>query len=1016
MHCPACGADSADGKRFCADCGAALPVRCPQCHAESPPDKSFCADCGAALGVAAARQGKAPSTPPDTERLVQVATESSEPPAGERKTVTALFADIKSSMELIEDLDPEQARAIVDPALHLMIDAVRHYDGYVAQSTGDGIFALFGAPLAHEDHPQRALYAALRIQAELKRYSDRIRADGHVPIQGRVGVNGGDVVVRSIQIGDAHTEYVPIGHSISLAARMQALAPIGSIATTETVRRLGEGYFVFKDLGPTRVKGVSEPIHVFEVTGIGPLRTRLQRSVGRGLTKFVGREREMAALATAAAQARTGHGQIVAAMAEAGTGKSRLFFEFIATARTGWLVLETLSVSHGKASPDLPLIDLLHGYFGIEASDDSRKRREKVAGKIAILDRALEDALPYLFDLLAISDDDDALAQLDESLRRRRTHEAIKRLLLRESLDQPVMLVFEDLHWIDTQTQAFLNLLADSIGTARLLLLVNYRPGYTHPWSGKTYYTQVPLDPLERVSAQEMLTALLGRDDDLAALQRLIIEKTEGTPFFMEEMVQMLFDDGTLARDGAVKLTRPLDALKIPTTVQAILAARIDRLPPEAKALLQLLAVIGREFPLSLVRELAALSDDSLDRLLDHLQLGEFIYEQPAVGGTQYTFKHALTQDVAYQSVLMERRKALHERIGATIERMYAGSIDDHLNELAHHYGRSGNVDAGMKYLTHAGKQKMDEARRAGATDVTVATIPTARPAPGTSTSNEPVASIDSVAAIWRYPVKSMAGEEVSAAQVTAKGLLGDRVYAWVETASNRAAAVRTWATTLLNYHPRFVTEPEDGAPAPALQIRLPSGELLSTADPGIERHFSALLGRNLTLMSTAPAGLTVEAPAGTVGGAFRNATELPIGGGAPAGSFVDYGCIHVIATSTIEHLQQAYPQGRFDVRRFRPNVVVQSQGAPFVENSWVGRTLAIGDEVVLRITIPCPRCITMTLAQGDLPRDPRVLRTVAEHNMCELGEFGTLPCAGVYADVVRSGRIRRGDAVVHLD
>jgi uncharacterized protein YcbX len=250
--------------------------------------------------------------------------------------------------------------------------------------------------------------------------------------------------------------------------------------------------------------------------------------------------------------------------------------------------------------------------------------------------------------------------------------------------------------------------------------------------------------------------------------------------------------------------------------------------------------------------------------------------------------------------------------------------------------------------------------------------------------------------------------------QVTAKGLLGDRAYAWVERGSNRLAAVRTWATTLLNYHPQFVTEPEAGAPAPALEIRLPSGATLSSADPDVERHFSAAFGRNLTLMSTAPAGLLLEVPAGTVGGVLSNATELPIGG--PVGSFVDYGCVHVIATSTIEHLQQAYPQGRFDVRRFRPNVVIRSQGTPFIENSWVGRTLAIGDEVVLRITIPCPRCITMTLAQGDLPRDPRVLRTVAAHNMCDLGEFGTLPCAGVYADVVRPGRIRRGDTVGYLD
>ena len=602
MRCPTCGSESAPGKRFCADCGASLLLRCPKCNAEAQPGKSFCADCGAPLDAPALPRKE--RSLPRSEGLVRVAGESSEGLEGERKTVTALFADIKGSMELIEDLDPEEARAIVEPALKLMMEAVHRYDGYVAQSTGDGIFALFGAPVAYEDHPQRALYAALRMQEELKRYSDRIRAEGRLPMQGRVGVNTGEMVVRLLQTGAAQTEYVPIGHSTSLAARMQALAPIGSIATTAAVRRLCEGYFVFKDLGPTRVKGVSELINVFEVTGLGPLRTRLQRSARRGLTKFVGREREMAALKAAAEQARAGHGQIVAAMAEAGAGKSRLFFEFKAVSQSGWMVLETFSVSHGKASAYLPVIDLLHGYFGIDPGDDSRKRREKVAGKIAVLDRALEDGLPYLFGLLGIVQGDDPLAQMDEHVQKRRTLEAIKRILLRESLNQPLMVIFEDLHWIDEQTQEFLNLLADSIGTAKLLLLVNYRPGYSHQWNSKTYYTQVRLDPLGRESAGEMLAALLGDGDDLAALKRLIIAQTEGTPFFMEETVQVLLDEGALVRNGTVKLTRPLAEVKIPPTVQAILAARIDRLPPDAKELLQVLAVIGRDFPLALIRAL----------------------------------------------------------------------------------------------------------------------------------------------------------------------------------------------------------------------------------------------------------------------------------------------------------------------------------------------------------------------------------------------------------------------------
>jgi class 3 adenylate cyclase len=629
---------------------------------------------------------------------------------GERKTVTALFADIKGSTELMEDLDPEQARAIIDPALKLMIDAVQRYDGYVVQSTGDGIFALFGAPLAHEDHPQRALYAALRMQEEMRRYSSRLRESGELPIEARVGVNTGEVVVRTIATGSAKTEYTPIGHTANLASRMQALAPTGSIAVSENTRRLVEGYFLLKPLGPTRVKGLSEPVNVYEVTGIGPLRTRLQRAVGRGLTKFVGREREMETLKHAAELARQGRGQIVAVMAEPGVGKSRLYFEFKATSQTGWMVLETFSISHGKASAYLPVLDLLHGYFKIMGEDDQRTRRKKVIDRVLALDRSLEDTLPYLSSLLGIAEDADPLAQMDGQLKKRRTLEAIKRILLRESLNQPLMVIFEDLHWIDEATQEFLNLLADSLGTAKLLLLVNYRPEYSHKWNSKTYYTQLRLDPLGKASADEMLTALLGDGKDLLPLRRLIIERTEGNPFFMEEIVQVLLDEGALVRDeaAALGLTKPLDALKIPPTVQGILAARMDRLPADAKELLQTLAVTGREFPLSLIHAVVAKSDEELNRLLDNLQLGEFIYEQPATGGIEYIFKHALTQEVAYNSVLMERRRQLHERTAAALETLYASSIEEHLAELAHHYGRSGNPDKAVEYLTRAGQQAMN--------------------------------------------------------------------------------------------------------------------------------------------------------------------------------------------------------------------------------------------------------------------------------------------------------------------
>ena len=357
--------------------------------------------------------------------------------------------------------------------------------------------------------------------------------------------------------------------------------------------------------------------------------------------------------------------------------------------------------------------------------------------------------------------------------------------------------------------------------------------------------------------------------------------------------------------------------------------------------------------------------------------------------------------------------------------------MDEYLAELAHHYGRSANVDVAVQYLTSAVKQKMDEAMRLeqGSNDSPSSMISVSRLRESADTvagqiiraaqarrADKAQTGIESVESIWRYPVKSMAGEELSAANVSLRGLLGDRLYAVINPVSNRTANVRSWAAALLNYRARFVAEPEPDAPAPDLRITLPDGFTIAASDPDIHERLSAGFDRKLRLVSTAPAGLSVELPAGTLSGSMSNVTEVPIGIGAPPGAFFDYGCVHLIATSTLHHLQSLYPQGRFDVRRFRPNIVVRSQESPFIENSWIGRMVAIGGEVVLRITIPCVRCVTMIMPQFDLPHDPGILRTVAQHNMQDLGDFGVLPCAGVYADVVQPGAIRRGDTMHYLD
>jgi class 3 adenylate cyclase len=707
-HCKACGFENPERMKFCGQCGAPLTQACPKCGAENPAGFRFCGRCAALLAP-----NSTPGAGLDQQAAVsydlKISKERRELLNGERKTITALFSDLKGSTELIEHLDPEEARAIVDPALKIMIDAVCRYEGYVAQSTGDGIFALFGAPAAHEDHPQRALHAALQMQQDLREYGRRRAREGGSALEARIGVNTGEVVVRTIETG-GKVEYLPIGLTANLAARLQTVAPSGSVAISEHTRRLVEGYFELRALGPMTVKGLSEPVSVYEVIRPGTLQTHFQRSARRGLTRFVGRERELEQIKHSLELVRAGHGQIVAVVAEAGAGKSRLVYEFKAAIPPECKVLEAFSVSHGKASAWLPVLELLRGYFGIRDTDDATKRREKVRAALNALDPALSDTLPYLFGLLGIQDAPDGLAQMDPQIRRQRTLDAVRQIYLRESLNQPVVLIFEDLHWIDRETRALLDLLADSIVNARVLLLVNYRPEYHHEWANKSYYSQLRLSALEREDVGTMLSALLGDEAELDPVKRLIVERTEGNPFFIEEMMQALFDEGTLVRHGSVKVARSLSQLRLPPTVQGILASRIDRLSSKHKELLQTLAVVGRASPLRLIRRVTDEAEIDLQKMLMALRAGEFIYKQTAFLDNEYVFKHALTHEVAYNSLLIRDRKTLHDRIGQAIEGLYADRLEDHIVELAHHFQLSDNVDKASYYLRRAARQAIARA------------------------------------------------------------------------------------------------------------------------------------------------------------------------------------------------------------------------------------------------------------------------------------------------------------------
>ncbi|WP_087736112.1 adenylate/guanylate cyclase domain-containing protein [Paraburkholderia piptadeniae] len=722
MRCANCGFENLTGAQFCEACGAMLSRACPRCGHEASPSARFCNACGAPLTDASAppvprpQSVSSPSPAPIhytphhlAERILaeQAAMDARGETAGERKTVTALFADMAGSTALIHDLDPEEAHRLIEPVVALMMEAVHYYEGYVAKSLGDGILALFGAPIAHEDHPQRALFAALRMQAAMRRHADRIRLEKGIPLQIRVGVHTGEVVVRSIRTDDLHTDYDPVGHTIHIASRMEGIAAPTSILVSESTHKLAEGYFEFKALGATQLKGIRAPLSVYEVLGPGALRTRLQLAAHRGLARFVGREVEMEHLNKALEMTREGRGQVVGVVGEAGVGKSRLFHEFKERSRHGCLVLETFSVSHGKAFANLPLIELLKNYFQITARDDERRCREKMMGKALILQRSFEDLVPYLLFLLGIGEPGSALEEMDAKIRRDRTFDAITQLLARESQDQPIELLFEDLQWLDSETEAFLAYLIERVPKTRILLLVNYRPEYRPGWQHENQYTRLRLEPLGPAEAQGLLAALLGDDPGLAPLKQLILEKTEGNPFFMEEVVQTLAEEKSLLGEpGRYRIERPPATLHIPTTVEGVLAGRIDRLPVAEKELLQTLAVIGKEFSFSLVRLICgdqiARADDDLRQLLSHLEAAEFIYERPAFPEVDYSFKHALTQEVAGHSLLTERRSALHERTAQAIEALFPASIADYSSELAHHYSLSGNLPKAVEYLHRA--------------------------------------------------------------------------------------------------------------------------------------------------------------------------------------------------------------------------------------------------------------------------------------------------------------------------
>ena len=619
---------------------------------------------------------------------------------GERKHVTVLCADLKPSLELIAERDPEEALKILDAVVKVMTQAVHRYEGTVILVTGDGITALFGAPLAHEDHAVRACYAALQIREAVKRYAERLQPAPGAPILVRAGLNSGEVVTHPIA-SDVRREYRAMGQASRLAARLGQIAPPGTLLVSAETLRLAEGHVQVTALDPASTSGQGEA--VYELVGAGPAQTRFQALTARGLTSFVGRSTEMGQLERVQARAQQEHGQVVTIIGEPGLGKSRLLHEYIRSHRTSdWLVLESASVSYRMATSYLPVIELLKTYFKIADSDAVSAMRNKVVERVLDLDRALAPDLTALLALLDIPVEEASWQALDSALRRQRTLDALKRLFLRESQRQPVIWAFEDLHWIDSESQAFLETLIDGLASAPLLLILTYRPEYEHHWGGKSYYTQVRLNALSPETTEEFLHNLVGDDVSLIPLKGLLPK--HGNPFFLEESIRTLVETSLLeGQRGGYRLVGPVQELRIPSTVQAILAARIDRLPARAKRLLQAASIVGKEVPHAILQPIAGLADDELRRGLAELREAEFLYERRLFPDLEYTFKHALTHEVTYGSLLAEQRRALHRQIVDVMERLYPDRLTEYIEQLAHHAFKGEVWEKAVSYLRQAG-------------------------------------------------------------------------------------------------------------------------------------------------------------------------------------------------------------------------------------------------------------------------------------------------------------------------
>lgn len=693
-----------------------METSCPRCGTMNPPGSKFCFDCGHNLSVPSASPPKDLSSDEKIAKIrkylpkgiTEKILSQRDKIEGERKQVTVMFCDMKGFTPLSEELGPEAVYSLMDQVYEILLRKVHDYEGTVNKMTGDGIMALFGAPIALENAPQRAIQSAMSIHREMTRFNEKVKKEtgGLPPVKMRIGIHTGPVVVGTLG-NDLRVEFTAVGDTVNLASRMESLAEPGTTYVTGDTFQLTEGFFRFEALGEKEIKGKEKPVKVYQVIATSTRRTRFDVSAERGLAPFVGRERERELLLDGFERSREGRGQAVSIVSDAGIGKSRLLYEFRkAVTNEEVLFLEGRCLSYSRNVAYHPIVDLLRANFDVQDQDADPEIRKKVAKGLQIMRVDEASTLPYLLELLSVKDSGIDKILMSPESRKDRTLEALKRIVLKGSELRPLIMAIEDLHWIDRSSEDVLKELLASVSAARVFLVFTYRPEFVHTWGSRSYHSQVTLNRLSNRESIEMAAHVLGTKEMEKALEELILEKTEGVPFFIEEFIKSLKDLGAIEqKEDAYWLSKDIRQLTIPSTIQDVIMARVDSLPERAKEVLQAGSVIEREFPHDLIDRIMGLPEKDLLSHLSVLKDSELLYERGIYPQSSYIFKHALTREVVYDSILTGRKKKLHEDIGNAIEELYKDSLREHCEVLAGHFCSSENFSKGAEYSRVAGRK-----------------------------------------------------------------------------------------------------------------------------------------------------------------------------------------------------------------------------------------------------------------------------------------------------------------------